>query len=158
MLKKIVIAGFIGLCFGILQPGIAVSQQKNVVPNYKDMANDILKLVNEHRAAMKLNPLVMNDYISKEAGTHSQNMASGKVEFGHDGFDDRAARIKTQLKNVNSWAENVAFGSKTARQAVEMWLKSPGHKKNIEGNYNLTGIGIAKGPDGLYFTQIFAFK
>jgi uncharacterized protein YkwD len=40
-----------------------------------------------------------------------------------------------------------------------MWLNSPGHRKNIEGPYNLTGIAMAKAKDGtMYFTQIFINK
>ncbi len=39
---------------------------------------------------------------------------------------------------------------------VEQWLTSPGHKRNIVGNYNITGIGIARDKQGkLYYTQIF---
>ena len=56
-------------------------------------------------------------------------------------------------------AENVAYNSgysDPATQAVQGWLKSTGHRQNLEGNYNLTGIGIAKNAKGeYYFTQIF---
>jgi uncharacterized protein YkwD len=52
--------------------------------------------------------------------------------------------------------ENVASGQMTAKEAVEGWLQSPGHKRNIEGNFTLTGIGWAKDKRGMiYFTQIF---
>jgi uncharacterized protein YkwD len=126
---------------------------------YNDMAKEILQQIKKYRAGKGLNPLMANEMIAKEAETHSRNMASKKVAFSHDGFDKRAERIRKQLRTVNSWAENVAFGASTAREAVEMWLSSSGHKKNIEGNYNFTGIGIAKGANGsLYFTQIFVQK
>jgi uncharacterized protein YkwD len=37
-----------------------------------------------------------------------------------------------------------------------MWINSPGHRENIEGDYNLSGIGIYKNRNGvLYFTHIF---
>ena len=86
-------------------------------------------------------------------------MATGKVPFSHNGFEDRAKRIKAKLKNVTSWAENVAFGDKTARQVVDMWLNSPGHRKNIEGNYNLSGIGLSVDKTGnTFFTQIFILQ
>jgi len=40
---------------------------------------------------------------------------------------------------------------------VDGWLNSPGHKKNIEGNFTLTGIGYARDHKGnIYFTQIFS--
>jgi len=56
----------------------------------------------------------------------------------------------------DSMAENVALGQTTAQEAVDSWLSSEGHKQNIEGSYNLTGVGVAQGSDGdLYFTQIF---
>jgi uncharacterized protein YkwD len=32
----------------------------------------------------------------------------------------------------------------------------PGHRKNIEGPYEVTGIGVARNAQGeVYFTQIF---
>ncbi len=133
--------------------------KKQDASNTNNMIPDILKYVNEHRAGINLTPLQMNDYISSECETHSKNMATGKVPFSHTGFEDRAKRIKSQLKNVTSWAENVAFGDKTARQVVDMWLNSPGHRKNIEGNYNLSGIGIATDKTGnTFFTQIFILQ
>jgi uncharacterized protein YkwD len=65
--------------------------------------------------------------------------------------------IAAKIKSVNSVSENVARGPLTAQQAVNLWLKSPGHRKNIEGNYKYTGIGVARDRKSeLYFTQIFA--
>jgi uncharacterized protein YkwD len=43
--------------------------------------------------------------------------------------------------------------------AVKGWINSPGHQKNMVGDYNLTGIGIAKNNAGeYYFTQLFVKK
>lgn len=59
-------------------------------------------------------------------------------------------------------AENVAYNrgyTDPVAKAVEGWLNSSGHRRNIEGNYNLTGIGVAKNSQGAYyFTQIFILK
>jgi uncharacterized protein YkwD len=86
-------------------------------------------------------------------------MATKKIPFSHDGYDERMDGISRQLKNVSATAENVAYGPTTAKDVVDMWLHSPGHKKNIEGNYNLTGIAVEKGTDGgTYYTQIFVYK
>ena len=36
------------------------------------------------------------------------------------------------------------------------WLQSPGHRRNIEGDFDLTGIGIVRVAAGTYFfTQLF---
>jgi uncharacterized protein YkwD len=119
-------------------------------------ATDILKLINEHRASLHLRPLKMDTLISSVAAKHSKNMASGKVPFSHDGFEERTAKINKQYPLANGWAENVAEGTTTASATVDMWLHSPNHKKNIEGDYDLTGIGIAMDPKGTpYYTQIF---
>lgn len=120
------------------------------------MESDILKYVNEDRASLGLSPLQINDLESSLATKHSQDMSQGKVKFGHDGFNTRAKLIQKALGSMEI-GENVAEGSMTAREVVDGWLHSPGHKKNIEGNFTLTGIGYSVDKKGdIYFTQIFS--
>jgi uncharacterized protein YkwD len=124
---------------------------------YGRMANDVLGYVNDYRRKKGLPALTMNSIISAQAQKHSDNMASHRTAFGHNGFSKRMKNISSQIRSVGATAENVAFGSRTAKEVVEDWLHSPGHRENIEGPYNLTGIGIAADNKGhLYFTQIFA--
>ena len=125
---------------------------KVVKPNIEE---EVLRLVNEHRSGLGLSTLSSNQVIVNEARKHSQAMSSGVIPFGHDGFDNRISVIKSAITG-NSFAENVATGYTGAAKAVNGWLNSSGHKKNIEGNYNLTGIGVTISNDGtLFFTQIF---
>jgi len=96
---------------------------------------------------------------SVEAAKHSTAMASKKSGFGHAGFQIRVTNITRQIGPVSAAAENVAYGNLTAQQVVDGWINSPGHKKNIEGNYTLSGIGVAKNDKGvIFFTQIFLRK
>ncbi len=128
----------------------------NLATNMQTMESDILKYVNEDRVALGLAPLQMNPLESSLAAEHSHNMSTGKVKFGHDGFKTRAKTIQKELGS-SEIGENVAEGSMTAREVVDGWLHSPGHKKNIEGNFTLTGIGYASNKKGdIYFTQIFS--
>lgn len=58
---------------------------------------------------------------------------------------------------------NFATYKVLARDTVDGWMKSPGHRKNIlNGNFNLIGIGVApglrKGSPYLWITQDFAQK
>ena len=112
--------------------------------------------INKYRASKKLPPLSIDSRISQIARIHSDHMASGKVKFSHDGFDGRAKAITVPYQ---SFAENVAYNmgfSDPVRNAVDGWIKSDGHRKNMEGQFNLTGIGIAKNAKGeYYFTQLF---
>lgn len=123
--------------------------------NYKMLGIEILKLINDHRAGIGKPPMKMDELISSTAARHSQAMGAKKRPFGHDGFDARVSFLKRQIPS-SSWAENVAYGSDDPKEIVEMWLSSEGHRKNIEGDYNITGIGVAPGSNGTYYyTQIF---
>lgn len=121
------------------------------------MEKEIFVSINDYRVSKGLAPLQLSRTISDIARRHSQNMATGRVAPGHIGFQERVIQIfKKPLGNGQGAAENVALGQMTADEAVAGWLKSSGHRKNIIGNYNQTGIGIAKSRDGqYYFTQIF---
>jgi len=120
-------------------------------------AAEILRLVNQHRRAIGRPPLQANSYMSSVALGHSQDMLSGRSPFGHDGFRDRIDHIRKKLGPMHVAAENVASGPMSAREVVDGWLHSPGHRRNIEGDFRLTGIGLAFGRNGnIFFTQIFA--
>ncbi len=113
------------------------------------------ELVNDYRIAKGLLPLQLDDRIIRAARKHSENMGQGVVAFGHNGFRHRIAAIGIK----GAAAENVAYNygySDPAQIAVDGWIKSPGHEKNMSGDYNLTGMGIVKNANGkYYFTQIF---
>ena len=134
-----------------------LNPEPRTASRFSSMEEEILGFVNEDRAALGLPALTLNETESRIAARHSENMASGKVGFGHSGFNSRAKAIQKSMNSVTSVAENVAEGQMTAREVVDGWLHSPGHKKNIEGNFTLTGIGYASDKKGnIYFTQIFS--
>jgi uncharacterized protein YkwD len=121
-----------------------------------DLEKAVNQQINQYRASKKLPPLSVDPKITQIARIHSENMANGKVRFSHDGFEGRAKAITIPYQSVG---ENVAYNmgySDPVRKAVEGWIKSEGHRKNMEGQFNLTGIGIAKNAKGeYYFTQLF---
>jgi len=149
---------FLSLLFLTAGVASAIAQKTNT--SYENMATEVLHRINKHRADIGLKPLVMNSVISRIAAEHSTNMGQKKTPFGHDGMNERVTRAGKELKiSYSRWGENVANGQKDAADVVAMWLESKGHRENIEGDYNLTGIGIAKGKNGsLFFTQIFIKK
>lgn len=121
------------------------------------LEDDILILINRYRKSKGLSALSSSPVIEQEARRHSMAMATKRISFGHDGFNIRSKIITSKIPGTNAVAENVAFGSNSAKEVVDGWLNSPGHRKNIEGNYKLTGIGVARDQQSrLYFTQIFA--
>ena len=114
--------------------------------------------INQYRKSLNLPPLTLDPRISEQARAHSQAMANRQVPFSHQGFEQRVKAIGRVLPYSRA-AENIAYNQgypNPEQQAVQGWIKSTGHRTNIEGQYNLTGIGIAKNSQGeYYFTQIF---
>ena len=126
-----------------------------------DLERYVHRLVNEHRVSQGLKPLTFNLEISAVARRHSRDMATGRVGFGHGGIESRRQEIAGFIARAGV-GENVytIMSSKSpsyvGEKAVAGWLESPGHRRNIEGSYDLTGVGIAQGPGGEYFlTQLF---
>lgn len=118
--------------------------------------NAVLVHINKYRQHRGLPLLKMDNRIVNEAKKHSQDMANHTLSFGHQRFKNRINRLKTQMKHSGGAAENVAYNYKDAEDVVKNWLLSPGHKRNIDGPYLLTGIGVARDTHGsIYFTQIF---
>lgn len=129
---------------------------KTKITSNEAISHRILVYVNQYRASRGLKPLRMNDRMSKEATIHSRDMATHKIPFGHQYFSGRIKRLYHQIPLCRGGAENVAYNYKDLQYLVQEWTKSPGHKKNIIGNYNLTGIGIARDRQGkMYYTQMF---
>ena len=123
------------------------------------LEREVHDLVNNHRQAMGLRPLAYNEEIARQARRHSQAMASGRGDVDHHGVEERRAALLRSI-GFSAFAENVAAnnstGSRTAEAAVQGWLKSPEHQRNLEGNFTLTGIGVARSATGVYFfTHIF---
>ena len=129
------------------------------IENDTTIQNAVLFYINEYRQQHGLSKLQMDNHIVAQAKKHSMEMANHSVPFGHKGFSQRIVTLRSQIKNAGAGGENVAFNYKTARQVVSNWVLSPGHKRNIVGHYNLTGIGVARDKQGrIYYTQIFILK
>ena len=112
--------------------------------------------VNDYRRQRDLPPLVVDERLVKQARIHSRNMGNGVTAFGHDGFNER---VKATRINFKTAAENVAYNqgyADPAAHAVQGWINSEGHRRNIVGDFNLTGMGVYQNDAGrYYFTQLF---
>ena len=154
-IKNLINVILLGTLISAALPGRAMNKQDN--PSSDEIIQkNILFYVNQYRLAHGLNALKLNSSISNEATRHSQDMANHRIPFGHKYFPDRIKRLYKQIEQCRSGAENVAYNYKDTKELVRQWIGSPGHRRNIEGHYNLTGIGIARDKNGkLYYTQMF---
>jgi uncharacterized protein YkwD len=113
--------------------------------------------VNQYRESQNLPPLVFDETIAIYAQIHSAQMANTQ-NMSHDGFKERVEKIGKTIPYRGA-AENLAYNQGYDRpdeMAVQGWIASPGHHRNMIGKYNLTGIGVAQNAKGeYYFTQLF---
>jgi len=63
-------------------------------------------------------------------------------------------RVSRQWRHVG---ENIAFGYDNVRDAIEAWMRSPDHHRNIVGpHYTHIGVGMAEDVNGVrYWCVIF---
>lgn len=126
-------------------------------PDSTGLVDGVLVQTNQFRKSQGLPGLMMREELNKIAKKHSMDMASGRVPFGHQGFDDREAQAKKVISGIHGFAENVASGQLTSVEVVNLWKNSPGHRRNMVGAYKYVGIATATDKQGIiYFTQIFA--
>jgi uncharacterized protein YkwD len=118
-----------------------------------DLANAVIKLVNQHRASLGLHTLAVSPALTRSAVWKARHMATYRY-MGHDDPAPPVARSVAERIAAcgysSSWGENIAEGYPTASSVVAAWLASPGHKANIENpSYRVTGSGAAIASGGI---------
>ena len=97
--------------------------------------------------------------LADAARDHSYDMAT-KNFFSHTGSDGSSAGARATAAGF-AWSaigENIAAGQRDAEAAVQGWIDSPGHCRNLM-NSRFTGLGMACVSDdgseyGSYWTQM----
>ena len=150
------------LLFVIALVGCAVpfetADQRSTSRELFRLEQEVHRLVNQYRISQNLAPLATSEIIAEQSRIHSRAMAKKRISLGHSGFGRRVERISRSLP-LRAVAENVGYNKgypDSAQRAVDVWLRSIEHRRNIEGDFQLTGIGVVKDSQGAYyFTQIF---
>jgi len=118
--------------------------------------DDVLSATNQFRKSRGKSALQMREDLNAIARKHSENMAAGRVAFGHGGFASREAAAQRKIPGSTAFAENVAYGATSGKEVVKDWKDSPGHRRNMLGTYKYIGIGTARDKKGrIYYTQLF---
>ena len=125
--------------------------------NYNTIEIEILDEINLYRSALGLTELKPMINLSFESELHNEYMIDmGTVS--HDNFSQRASVI-IQKVGAREVAENVGYGYRTSQAVVNAWLKSKGHRENVEGDFTHFGISVRQDEEGKnYFTNIFIKK
>lgn len=116
---------------------------------------EVIKLVNAERAKAGLPALKYDWELARVAKHKSQDMKD-KRYFSHTSptYGSPFTMIKNYGINYKSAGENIARGQRTAKEVVNAWMNSSGHRANIL-NKDYTHIGIGYVESGNYWTQMF---
>ena len=127
--------------------------------NRPDLAQRLVELVNQHRAAKGLSGLAVSAPLTAGAEWKSLHMA-GAGYFAHD--DPAPVSRSAHQRTVdcgyrgNAWGENIALGYPTPQAALAGWLGSPGHRAQIESpRFSAVGVGVGVRGGRFYWTQSF---
>lgn len=119
-----------------------------------DYANQVLKLVNQERAANGMSALTLDATLTDEA---MQRAAEIAVYFSHD-----RPLGSSVLNSINhAYGENIAAGQGSPESVMQSWMNSAGHRENILRDwmsYTRTdgiGIGCFYLNGAYYWVQLF---
>jgi uncharacterized protein YkwD len=131
--------------------------------------DQLLALANAARVKAGCAPLQRDARLTAAAAVLARAMAEQNF-FGHTGKDGSSlrARVNAQGYRYRAAAENIAAGRRTAAEAMQNWLRSAGHRKNLLNcRYSQTGVAMVYQADDAplpgqtypmkyYWVQVFA--
>lgn len=115
-----------------------------------DLAQRVVDLVNEARAAQGLKPLHMDAELNRAARVRAEELTRA---FSHTRPDGSGWSTVSSA----AYAENIARGQRTADKVVAAWLSSgEGHRENIlRASYGSIGVCALNHGGVMYWVQLF---
>lgn len=124
-------------------------------PGHSPDEAKILTLVNAERGRAGCGPVTADPGLAAVARAHSTDMRD-RGFFDHVNLDGLGPFDRADRAGVVARAENIARGQADPAAVLTSWMNSPGHRKNIlDCERTRLGVGIAEGPGGPWWTQLF---
>jgi uncharacterized protein YkwD len=123
-------------------------------------ADEVVALVNARRAEAGCPPVRRNDRLQQSARAHAADMAARdyyrhRSPEGRDGGD----RISATGYSWRKWGENIYRGPQSPAEAVDGWMRSASHRKNIlDCSFKEIGVGVSVGGHGPSWVQNFGSR
>ena len=124
-----------------------------------------IELMNKYRISKNLRGDVRwSEPLYYSMLNHSIHMSNiGKLT--HDDFKSRSDMAR-QFYDIRSSAENLAFfnpntpfsRTQIAEKFMDLWINSPPHRVNLEGDFNVGSVSIFENFDGDYWATMFLVK
>jgi uncharacterized protein YkwD len=161
-----IVIGALALLLSTTAACVAANQEELVGETGEELRNldseeaEFLRLLNQHRAANGLAPVVATPLLNQVAYDHSLDMAT-KGYFDHTNLEGQSPfdRMAAAGYPRTYMAENIAAGNAGAAATFEQWKNSPGHNTNmLSPNYKAVGIGrayLSTARYRYYWTNVF---
>ncbi len=133
------------LVYALLSPSYSAEDQVIFTPA-DPMVQEFVRLVNAERRSIGCTELKWDSRVAAIAFDHSADMVSRHF-FSHTNPDKKGPSERLQESNLvfSLAAENLVRCAKTAREAFDAWLRSPGHRKNmLDNRFTRHGVGRVK--------------
>ena len=133
---------FILLFYALSSPSYSAENQVIFTPT-DPAIQEFVRLVNAKRRSMGCAELKWDTRVAAIAFDHSADMVSRHF-FSHTNPDKKgpSERLQESKLDFSSGAENLARYAKTAREAFDAWLRSPGHRRNmLDNRFTRHGVG-----------------
>ncbi len=157
-------ATMLAVCLSTLTPGSVAAESggESVVTvstgslTSNSTASGFGDALNEMRARNGLGSLREDMHLTQAAQAYAEDMAR-HAYFSHTGRDGSTVTTRARgagCRGRGYFAENIAWGQKTAQAAFSGWAASAGHRDNMLGrNYGVFGLGQSSGMWVLIFAD-----
>ena len=141
------------LAAAVLLCGIA-AMPAAAAPATSGFAAEILRLVNAERAKAGLSALGSLPALSAAAQKRAEETTR---RYSHTRPNGKGCFTVLDEYGVAAThrGENIVAGHSEPAQAMSAWMKSPGHRANILGDFDKLGVGVAVKNGRVYWVQLF---
>ncbi|MCR4962845.1 MAG: hypothetical protein K6B40_03055 [Firmicutes bacterium] len=115
-----------------------------VTQDISEMKNQLQRLLNEERAKLNYEPVIMVDALGALAQNHSQDMADNGF-FSHTSPSNGSLSKRAAVWKVPAGYEFLAHGYPFADKILESWLSGEGGGVLLAENTRFVGFGLARG-------------
>lgn len=142
----------------LIYPGQVLQIPDRGTATISSFEQQVVDLTNAERKKAGLAPLRLNAELSRVARLKSQDMRDRNY-FSHTSptYGSPFDMMERFGIKYTAAGENIAAGYITAKDVVNGWMNSPGHRRNIlNPQFNQLGVGYASGGSyRAYWTQHF---
>ena len=139
--------------FGNNEEKETINGNNNESKSYaKDIEKQVVKIINDERAKLKLTPLQIDESLMKSCDIRAKEIVT---KFSHERPDGTSCFTTIEIQ-YRAAGENIAAGQENAEDVMKSWMNSEGHRNNILGkSFTHIGVGCYEHNNKLYWVQLF---